>query len=135
MFKASAELVLATTLTGSIPRPAWYTENLAGRSFSAAMGTLTYREQYTDRVRDVLAKGVPLDLHPRSFRTGDVASTLVAYIGVQIQQLDERPTARYCSNHGIRRLCDQPPSTPPADLRRRNYFDCMRRYPLRRGEL
>ena len=45
-----------------------------------------------DRVRDVLAKGVPVDLHPRSFKTGDVASTLVAYIGVQIQQLDDRPT-------------------------------------------
>jgi methylglutamate dehydrogenase subunit D len=45
-----------------------------------------------DRVRDVLAKGVPVDLHPRSFRTGAVASTLVAYIAVQIVQLDDRPT-------------------------------------------
>jgi len=45
-----------------------------------------------DRVREVLAKGVPVDLHPRNFRTGDVASTLVAHIGVQIQQLDDRPT-------------------------------------------
>ena len=45
-----------------------------------------------DRARDVLTKGIPVDLHPRSFRTGDVASTLVAYIGVQIQQLDDRPT-------------------------------------------
>jgi methylglutamate dehydrogenase subunit D len=44
-----------------------------------------------DRARDVLAKGVPLDLHPRNFRTGDVASTVVAYIGIQIQQIDERP--------------------------------------------
>ena len=45
-----------------------------------------------DRVREVLAKGVPLDLHPRRFKTGDVASTLVAYVGVQIEQLDDRPT-------------------------------------------
>lgn len=45
-----------------------------------------------DRVRDVLAKGVLVDLHPRHFRTGTVASTLVAYIGVQLQQLDDRPT-------------------------------------------
>jgi sarcosine oxidase subunit gamma len=44
------------------------------------------------RVRDVLAKGVPLDLHHRSFKTGDIASTLVAYIGVQIEQLDDAPT-------------------------------------------
>jgi methylglutamate dehydrogenase subunit D len=44
-----------------------------------------------DRVRDVLAKGIPLDLHPRNFRTGDVASTVVTYIGIQIQQIDDRP--------------------------------------------
>lgn len=44
------------------------------------------------RVREVLAKGVPIDLHPRAFKSGDVASTLVAYIGVQIEQLDEAPT-------------------------------------------
>jgi heterotetrameric sarcosine oxidase gamma subunit len=45
-----------------------------------------------DRVRDVLAKGVPVDLHPTRFRTGDVASTLVAHVGVQLEQLDDRPT-------------------------------------------
>lgn len=44
------------------------------------------------RVRDVLAKGVPLDLHPKAFRPGDVAATLVAYIGVQIDMLDDAPT-------------------------------------------
>ena len=41
------------------------------------------------RVRDVLAKGVPIDLHPKVFKPGDVAVTLVAYIGVQIDMLDE----------------------------------------------
>jgi methylglutamate dehydrogenase subunit D len=45
-----------------------------------------------NRARDVLAKGVPLDLHHRSFKTGDIASTLLAYIGVQIEQLDDAPT-------------------------------------------
>jgi methylglutamate dehydrogenase subunit D len=45
-----------------------------------------------ERVREALAKGVPVDLHPRSFKAGDVASTLVAYIGVQIEQIDDRPT-------------------------------------------
>jgi methylglutamate dehydrogenase subunit D len=44
------------------------------------------------RVRDVLAKGVPVDLHPKAFKTGDVATTLVAYIGVQIDMLDDQPT-------------------------------------------
>lgn len=41
------------------------------------------------RVRDVLAKGVPLDLHPKAFKVGDVANTLIAYIGVQIDMLDD----------------------------------------------
>jgi len=43
------------------------------------------------RARDVLAKGMPIDLHPRAFKTGDVASTLVAHIGVQIDMLDDAP--------------------------------------------
>lgn len=41
------------------------------------------------QVRDVMAKGVPLDLHPSVFKVGDVAVTQVAYMGVQIDRLDE----------------------------------------------
>jgi sarcosine oxidase subunit gamma len=41
------------------------------------------------KVRAVLAKGVPLDLHPKAFRPGDVATTQVAYIGVQLDRIDE----------------------------------------------
>jgi heterotetrameric sarcosine oxidase gamma subunit len=44
------------------------------------------------RVRDMLMKGVPIDLHPKSFKPGDVASTQVAYIGVQLDMLDDAPT-------------------------------------------
>ncbi len=44
------------------------------------------------RARAVLAKGVPIDLHHRSFKAGDIASTLIAHVGIQIQQLDDRPT-------------------------------------------
>jgi sarcosine oxidase subunit gamma len=44
------------------------------------------------RVRDVLAKGIPVDLHPRVFKVGDVAVTLIAHIGVQIDRLDDAPT-------------------------------------------
>jgi methylglutamate dehydrogenase subunit D len=43
-------------------------------------------------VRDVLAKGLAVDLHPKAFKAGDVATTLVAYIGVQIDMLDDAPT-------------------------------------------
>jgi len=44
------------------------------------------------RVRDVLAKGVPIDLHPNSFKPGDIACTLVGYINTQIDMLDDAPT-------------------------------------------
>jgi methylglutamate dehydrogenase subunit D len=43
------------------------------------------------RVREVLAAGVPLDLHPRAFSPGDIAQTLVTHIGVQLWQLTADP--------------------------------------------
>lgn len=43
------------------------------------------------RVRDALAKGFPIDLHPRAFKPGDTAVTSVAHIGVQIWQMDDAP--------------------------------------------
>jgi methylglutamate dehydrogenase subunit D len=43
------------------------------------------------RVRDVLAAGVPLDLHPRAFAPGDFAQTIAAHIGVQLWQLTADP--------------------------------------------
>ncbi len=53
------------------------------------------------RVRDVLAKGVPIDLHPKVFKPGDVATTLIAYIGVQIDMLDARDLAAHrAAQHG-----------------------------------
>lgn len=45
-----------------------------------------------ERARDVLAKGVPLDLDPRAFKAGDAAITHASHIGVMLWQLDERPT-------------------------------------------
>lgn len=44
------------------------------------------------RARDVLAKGVPIDLHPRAFRSGDVAITHASHIGVILWQTDDAPT-------------------------------------------
>ncbi len=44
------------------------------------------------KVRAALAKGVPLDLHPRAFRPGDAAVTVVAHIGVHLWQVDDAPT-------------------------------------------
>jgi methylglutamate dehydrogenase subunit D len=42
--------------------------------------------------REVLARCMPLDLHPRVMRPGRVASTVAAHIGVQLWQVDAAPT-------------------------------------------
>ena len=41
------------------------------------------------KVRDTLAKGVPLDLHPRAFKVGDVAVTVVSHIGAIIWRRED----------------------------------------------
>jgi 5-methyltetrahydropteroyltriglutamate--homocysteine methyltransferase len=48
MLTATADTLLPTTITGSLPRPSWYTENLGPRSFLEAMVTSRFREQYVD---------------------------------------------------------------------------------------
>jgi sarcosine oxidase subunit gamma len=41
------------------------------------------------RVRDTFAKGLPIDLDPRAFAVDDVASSILAHIGVTIWRVDE----------------------------------------------
>ena len=48
MYKATASIVLPTTIIGSLPRPSWYTMNLGNQSFLEAMMNSRFREQYTD---------------------------------------------------------------------------------------
>jgi len=64
MYTATAGIVLPTTITGSLPRPGWYTENLGRRSFREAMVDRTYREQYLDAasayIRDQEVAGLDL---------------------------------------------------------------------------
>ena len=43
MFRATADRPLATTITGSLPRPAWFTHNLGGRPLSTALHTTLHR--------------------------------------------------------------------------------------------
>lgn len=50
MFKASAGVVLPTSIIGSLPRPAWYSAVLGRQSFLEAMSNARYREQYEDAV-------------------------------------------------------------------------------------
>jgi heterotetrameric sarcosine oxidase gamma subunit len=48
------------------------------------------------RARDALAKGVPIDLHPRAFKPGDAAVTVVGHIGVHFWQIDAVPSYEFC---------------------------------------
>jgi 5-methyltetrahydropteroyltriglutamate--homocysteine methyltransferase len=50
MFRASADVILPTSIIGSLPRPAWYTAVLGRQSFLEAMVNARYREQYEDAV-------------------------------------------------------------------------------------
>ena len=51
MYTVTRDRPLATTITGSLPRPGWFVENLRGRAFLEAIGTdYRYREQYFDAV-------------------------------------------------------------------------------------
>lgn len=44
------------------------------------------------RARSVLAKGVPIDLHPRAFAPGSVAITHASHVGIILWQVDDAPT-------------------------------------------
>jgi sarcosine oxidase subunit gamma len=46
-------------------------------------------------VGDALAKGVPIDLHPRAFMPGDAATTLLSHIPVHLWQTDAKPTYEF----------------------------------------
>jgi 5-methyltetrahydropteroyltriglutamate--homocysteine methyltransferase len=50
MYKASADIMLPTSIIGSLPRPAWYGAVLGNQSFLEAMVNSRYREQYEDAV-------------------------------------------------------------------------------------
>jgi 5-methyltetrahydropteroyltriglutamate--homocysteine methyltransferase len=50
MLRATKDIMLPTTITGSMPRPSWFTVNMGQKSFLDAMVNAVYREQYTDAV-------------------------------------------------------------------------------------
>jgi heterotetrameric sarcosine oxidase gamma subunit len=47
---------------------------------------------FGSRARGVLAKGMPIDLHPRAFKANGVAITHASHIGVVLWQIDAAPT-------------------------------------------
>ena len=50
MLRGTKDVMLPTTITGSLPRPSWDTPNLGARSFLDAMVNNQFREQYVDTV-------------------------------------------------------------------------------------
>ena len=50
MLNATRDRILPPTITGSYPRPQWFTEELRGRGFKDALGDSRFREQYLDAV-------------------------------------------------------------------------------------
>ena len=54
MLHVTRDLVLPTTITGSYPKPNWYTQGLHGRPFKEALGDSLFREQYLDAVAAIL---------------------------------------------------------------------------------
>jgi sarcosine oxidase subunit gamma len=42
--------------------------------------------------RSVLAKGLPIDVHPLVFKPGDAATSTISLMGVQLWQIDDTPT-------------------------------------------
>jgi 5-methyltetrahydropteroyltriglutamate--homocysteine methyltransferase len=50
MYRATAGTLLPATITGSLPRPSWYVENIGSRTFRDALSDARFREHYTDLV-------------------------------------------------------------------------------------
>ena len=69
---------------------------LAGKhvSITDVSANRTILELSGAKAREVLAKGCGLDLHPRAFKTGQCAQTVVARSQAVIWQIDETPTYR-----------------------------------------
>ena len=47
-----------------------------------------------ERVREILARGVPLDLHPSGFGPGQCVQTRLAHATIMLWQMDDTPTFR-----------------------------------------
>lgn len=54
MYTATKDLVLPTTITGSLPRPGWFQKNFERKPFRVAMADMNFREQYLDNVSCVI---------------------------------------------------------------------------------
>lgn len=61
-------------------------------SISDQSGGRTVLRVSGPQARAVLAKGLPIDLHPRAFTPGSAATSTISLMGVQVWQVDDAPT-------------------------------------------
>jgi methylglutamate dehydrogenase subunit D len=61
-------------------------------SISDQSGGRTVLRVKGPRARDVLAKGLPIDLHPSVFSPGSAATSTISLMGVQLWQVDDAPS-------------------------------------------
>jgi len=62
-----------------------------GALFDLSAARVAYRLAGA-RAPEVLATGCPLDLHPRTFRTGDCAQSLFGHVNILLCKTDDTPT-------------------------------------------
>lgn len=62
-------------------------------------GSRRLLELHGPNVRDVLAKGMSIDLHPRAFKTGDAVVTTASHLGVHLWQVADAPVYRLLVVH------------------------------------
>jgi len=76
---------IVTSLTDALGEYAAISDQSDGQSVLRVSGP---------KVRDALCKLLPIDLHPRIFRSGDVAVTVAAHIGATLWRLEDDPSGQ-----------------------------------------
>src|SRR2546426_445670 len=101
--------MLPTAITGSYPRPLWFTESLRGRSFKSALGDSIFREQYLDAVACVVnaQEAAGLDIVTDGDTRFDLAVGGKSWFFYPIERLGgiegHRDTSRgWMARHGLR---------------------------------
>ena len=80
MYQATKDIVLPTSIIGSLPNPQWYTNTLGSKTFIHAMVNSQFREQYTDAVSSFLRDQEVAGLdHPQIRGLLDESRALVAW--------------------------------------------------------
>lgn len=81
--KEDAGWGFADQLCAELGNSAWVCNQFAGYGVLRISGP---------KIRNTLAKGIPIDFDPVSFRPDDAAVTLAAHFGIVVWQIDQKPT-------------------------------------------